>query len=57
MRNNMNINEALIKAYDILKRSDIESYIIDAQLLLCRVLNVEKLYIIMNRLEILTLVF
>lgn len=51
----MNINEALIKAYDILKSSDIESYIIDAQLLLCRVLNVEKLYIIMNRSEILTL--
>jgi len=55
MRNNMNINEALIKAYDILKSSDVESYIIDAQLLLCRVLNVEKLYIIMNRSEILTL--
>jgi len=55
MRNNMNINEALIKAYDILKSSDIESYIIDAQLLLCRVLNVEKLYIIMNRSEVLTL--
>ncbi|WP_346929949.1 peptide chain release factor N(5)-glutamine methyltransferase [Clostridium sp.] len=51
----MNINEALIKAYNILKNSDIESYIIDAQLLLCMVLNVEKLYIIMNRSEILTL--
>ncbi|WP_346916684.1 peptide chain release factor N(5)-glutamine methyltransferase [Clostridium sp.] len=51
----MNINEALIKAYDILKNSDIESYMIDAQLLLCMVLNVEKLYIIMNRSEVLTL--
>ena len=47
----MNINEALIKAYDILKSNDIESYMIDAQLLLCKVLNVEKLYIIINRSE------
>lgn len=47
----MNINEALIKAYDILKSNGIESYMIDAQLLLCKVLNVEKLYIIMNRFE------
>lgn len=47
----MNINEALIKAYDILKSNDIESYMIDAQLLLCKVLNVEKLYIIINRYE------
>jgi release factor glutamine methyltransferase len=51
----MNINEVLIKAYHILKINDIESYIIDAQLLLCKVLNVEKLYIIMNRSEVLTL--
>lgn len=47
----MNINEALIRAYDILKSNGIESYMIDAQLLLCKVLNVEKLYIIMNRFE------
>ncbi|WP_346889471.1 peptide chain release factor N(5)-glutamine methyltransferase [Clostridium sp. UBA1056] len=47
----MNINEALIKAYDILKSNDIESYMIDSQLLLCKVLNVEKLYIIINRSE------
>ncbi|MEG1871067.1 MAG: peptide chain release factor N(5)-glutamine methyltransferase [Peptostreptococcaceae bacterium] len=50
----MNINETLIKGYDILKNVNIESYIIDAQLLLCKVLNVEKLYIIMNRTEILS---
>ncbi len=47
----MNINEVLIKGYDILKNVNIDSYIIDAQLLLCKVLNVEKLYIIMNRSE------
>ncbi|MEG1256467.1 peptide chain release factor N(5)-glutamine methyltransferase [Clostridium sp.] len=49
----MNINEALIKGYQILKNSNIESYIIDTQLLLCKVLKVEKLYIIMNRTEVL----
>lgn len=49
----MNINGALIKGYNILKNVNIDSYIIDAQLLLCKVLNVEKLYIIMNRSEVL----
>ncbi|MEG2412537.1 MAG: peptide chain release factor N(5)-glutamine methyltransferase [Clostridium sp.] len=47
----MNINEALIRGYDILKSVGIESYIIDTQLLLCKVLKVNKLYIIMNRNE------
>ena len=45
----MKVNQLLIKAYEILKENKIESYKIDSQLLLCHVLNVEKLYIMMNR--------
>lgn len=47
----MNISEALSKGYNLLKEAEIESYIIDTQLLLSRVLNVDKLYLIMNRNE------
>ncbi|MEG2016845.1 MAG: peptide chain release factor N(5)-glutamine methyltransferase [Clostridium sp.] len=47
----MNISEALSKGYNLLKEAQIESYIIDTQLLLSRVLNVDKLYLIMNRNE------
>lgn len=45
----MNINEALIKSYDILKEADIESYKIDAQILLCMVLKKDKMFIMLNR--------
>jgi len=45
----MNIAQLLTKGYETLKEENIESYIIDTQLLLCKVLNVEKLFIIMNR--------
>lgn len=47
----MNISEALSKGYNLLKEAQIESYIIDTQLLLSRVLKVDKLYLIMNRNE------
>jgi release factor glutamine methyltransferase len=45
----MNISQLLTKGYDWLKKQNIESYLIDTQLLLCKVLNVEKLFIMMNR--------
>lgn len=45
----MNIAQLLTRGYELLKEEDIDSYIIDAQLLLCKVLNVEKLFIMMNR--------
>lgn len=45
----MLIGEALIEAYKILKENNIESYMIDAQLLLCKVLNKDKVFIILNR--------
>lgn len=47
----MNISEALSSGYNLLKEAQIESYIIDTKLLLSRVLNVDKLYLIMNRNE------
>ncbi len=47
----MNISEALSSGYNLLKEAQVESYIIDTQLLLSRVLNVDKLYLIMNRNE------
>ena len=45
----MKIATLLTKGYEILKDNQIESYIIDTNLLLCHVLKVEKLYIMMNR--------
>jgi release factor glutamine methyltransferase len=45
----MNIGEILIKSYGILKKVGIESYILDSQLLLTKVLNVDKLFIMINR--------
>ncbi|MPM83696.1 Release factor glutamine methyltransferase [bioreactor metagenome] len=45
----LNIGELLTKAYDILKSSNIDTYILDAQLLLQKVLKKEKLFIILNR--------
>ncbi|MBK5240206.1 peptide chain release factor N(5)-glutamine methyltransferase [Clostridium sp.] len=45
----MNIGEILIESYGILKKVGIESYILDSQLLLSKVLNVDKLFIMINR--------
>lgn len=45
----MKIAQLLAKGYEILKYNNIESYMIDTQLLLCNVLNVDKLYIMLNR--------
>lgn len=45
----MKIFEALKFGYDLLKQNNIDTYMIDSQLLLCNVLNVDKLFIIMNR--------
>jgi len=45
----MNIGEALVKAYEILKEVKIDSYLLDSQLLLSEVLNKDKLFIMLNR--------
>lgn len=45
----MNIGEILLKSYGILKKVGIESYLIDSQLLLGKVLNVDKVFIMTNR--------
>lgn len=45
----MNIREILIESYGILKKVGIESYILDSQLILSKVLNVDKLFIMINR--------
>lgn len=45
------IGELLIKGYDILKSSDIESYMLDSQLILSYVLKRDKLHVILNRNE------
>lgn len=47
----MNIGEALIKSNFTLKDAEIENYILDSQLLLCKVLNKDKMFILMNREE------
>lgn len=46
---NLNIGELLTEAYNILKTCDIDSYILDSQLLLQKVLEKDKLFIILNR--------
>jgi release factor glutamine methyltransferase len=43
------IDQVLISAYDILKVAGIDSYIIDAQLLLAKSLGKDRLYVVMNR--------
>lgn len=45
----MNIGEVLLKSYEILKNVKIDTYLLDSQLLLCKVLNKDKLFIILNR--------
>lgn len=45
----MNIQELLKLGYELLKKVNIETYMIDSQLILCKVLNVDKLFIITNR--------
>ena len=45
----MNIGEVLLISYEILKKVKIDSYLLDSQLLLSKVLNKDKLFIILNR--------
>jgi release factor glutamine methyltransferase len=45
----MNIGEILLEAYESLKQVQIESYLLDSQLLLSKVLNKDKLFIMLNR--------
>ncbi len=45
----MNIQELLKLGYELLKKANIETYMIDSQLILCKILNVDKLFIITNR--------
>ncbi|MEL7596619.1 MAG: peptide chain release factor N(5)-glutamine methyltransferase [Clostridiaceae bacterium] len=45
----MKIGELLIKGYNILKSENIETYMLDTQLLLQRVLKKDKLFIMLNR--------
>ncbi len=45
----MNIGEILLESYEILKKVQIESYMLDSQLLLGKVLNKDKLFIMLNR--------
>lgn len=45
----MNIGEALTKAYEILKSVNIDTYILDSQLILQKVLKKDKLFIMLNR--------
>lgn len=45
----MNIGEILLRAYEALKEVQIESYLLDSKLLLSKVLNKDKLFIMLNR--------
>lgn len=45
----MTIGEILLKSYEDLKEVNIESYLLDSQLLLAKVLNKDKLFIMLNR--------
>ncbi|MBC8062106.1 MAG: peptide chain release factor N(5)-glutamine methyltransferase [Clostridiaceae bacterium] len=45
----MNITQLLVNGYKILKENEIDSYKIDTQLLLQKVLEVDKLFILTNR--------
>jgi release factor glutamine methyltransferase len=45
----MNIQQLLQIGYELLKKANIETYMIDSQLILGKVLNVDKLFIITNK--------
>lgn len=45
----MKVQDLLTKGYDMLKANKIDSYIIDCQLLLAKVLNCDRMSIILNR--------
>lgn len=45
----MNLGYCLKYAYDLLKSENIDSYMLDVQLLMCKVLNKDKMFLIMNR--------
>lgn len=49
MVKNKTIQEVLLESYEILKKVNIESYLLDSQLLLGKVLNKDKLFIMINR--------
>lgn len=49
MCSKLTIGDLLIEGYKILKEADIDSYQLDAQLLLGKVLNKERIYILTNR--------
>jgi release factor glutamine methyltransferase len=46
---NLKVQELLFKGYEILKNENIESYMLDSQLLLAKVLNSDRMSIITNR--------
>lgn len=48
----MTIGDLLNKGNETLKKAEIDSYLLDAQLLLAKVLNKDKLYVITNREEV-----
>lgn len=45
----MKINELLIKAYKVLKENDIDTYMLDSQVLLAHVLKQNRMFITLNR--------
>ncbi|MCY6485610.1 peptide chain release factor N(5)-glutamine methyltransferase [Clostridium aestuarii] len=45
----MKVGELLIKAYNVLKKENIDTYMLDSQLLLQKVLDKDKLFIMLNR--------
>lgn len=46
---NNNIQSMLIQSYDLLKKANIETYRLDAQLLMAKAINKDKLFVITNR--------
>lgn len=49
LRKSLKIQQLLSKGYEILKLQQIESYILDCQLILSKVLNLDRMSIIINR--------
>jgi release factor glutamine methyltransferase len=49
MNKNKTIGQLLTNAYDLLKNSGIDTYVLDAQLLMAKVLNKDKLFVLINK--------
>lgn len=49
MNKNKTIGQLLTNAYDLLKNSDIETYVLDAQLLMAKVISKDKLFVLINK--------